>query len=36
MQELSTSIKRPNLRIMGLKKEKRHKPKEYIIYSIKY
>jgi hypothetical protein len=35
MQELSDSIKRPNLRTWALKKEKRCKPKGYIIYSIK-
>jgi TolA-binding protein len=35
MQELSNSIKRPNLRIMALKKEKRCKQKGFIIYSIK-
>jgi hypothetical protein len=35
MQELSDSIKKPNLRIMGIEKEKRCKPKGYIIYSIK-
>jgi hypothetical protein len=34
MQELSDSIKRPNLRSWALK-EKRCKPKRYIIYSIK-
>jgi hypothetical protein len=28
MQELTDSIKRPNLRIMGLKKEKRSKQRE--------
>jgi hypothetical protein len=35
MQELSGSIKRPNLRIMALKKEKRCKPKGYIAYTMK-
>jgi hypothetical protein len=35
MQEPSNFNKRPNLRIMGLKKEKRYKPKGYVIYSIK-
>jgi chromosome segregation ATPase len=34
-QELTDSIKRPNLRIMALKKEKRSKQKGFIIYSIK-
>jgi hypothetical protein len=34
-QELSDSIKRPNLRIMGIEKEKRSKPKVYVVYSIK-
>jgi hypothetical protein len=35
MQELTNSIKRPNLRIMGLKKEKRYKQKKWLIYSTK-
>jgi chromosome segregation ATPase len=35
MQELSNSIKIPTLRIMALKKEKRYKPKGYVIYSVK-
>jgi hypothetical protein len=35
MQELTDSIKRPNLRIMVLKKEKRCKPKEFLIYLAK-
>jgi chromosome segregation ATPase len=35
MQQLTDSIKRPNLRIMGMKKEKRCKQKEFIIYSTK-
>jgi hypothetical protein len=35
MQEINDSIKRPNLKIMGIEKEKRSKPKEHIIYSIK-
>jgi hypothetical protein len=35
MQELSDSIKRPNLRIMGIEEEKRCKPKLYIIDSLK-
>jgi hypothetical protein len=35
MQELTDSIKRPNLRIMGTKKEKRCKQKVFIIYSTK-
>jgi chromosome segregation ATPase len=35
MQELSNSIKKPNLRIMALKNQKRCKPKGYVIYSIK-
>jgi chromosome segregation ATPase len=34
MQELTNSIKRPNLRIMGIE-EKRCKQKEFIIHSIK-
>jgi hypothetical protein len=33
MQELSDSIKRPNLRIMGIEKGEEEKPKGYIIYS---
>jgi hypothetical protein len=36
MKELSDSIKRPNLRIMGIEeKEKRRKQRECIIYSTK-
>jgi hypothetical protein len=35
MQELTDSIKRPNLRIMGLKKEKRCKQKKCVLYSAK-
>jgi hypothetical protein len=35
MQELTDSIKRPNLRIMGLKKEKTCKQRECVIYSTK-
>jgi chromosome segregation ATPase len=35
MQELTDSIKIPNLRIMGIKKEKRSKQKEFVIYSTK-
>jgi hypothetical protein len=35
MQELSDNIKRPNLRIMKIEVEKRCKPKDYVIYSIK-
>jgi hypothetical protein len=29
------SIKRPNLRIMGIEEEKRYKPKGYMMYSTK-
>jgi hypothetical protein len=35
MQELTDSIKRPNLRIMGIEEEKRCKQKECVIYSTK-
>jgi hypothetical protein len=35
MQELTDSIKRPDLRIWALKKEKRCKQKECVIYSTK-
>jgi hypothetical protein len=35
MKELTDPIKRPNLRIMALKKEKRYKQKEFVIYSTK-
>jgi hypothetical protein len=35
MQELSDSIKRSNLSIMGIKKEKRCKQKGFIINSTK-
>jgi chromosome segregation ATPase len=35
MQELTDSIKRPNLRIMGIEEEKRYKQNECIIYSTK-
>jgi chromosome segregation ATPase len=35
VQEQSNSIKRPNPRMRALKKEKRCKPKGYIIYSIR-
>jgi chromosome segregation ATPase len=35
IQELTNSIKRPNLRIKALKKEKRCKQKELVIYSTK-
>jgi hypothetical protein len=35
MQELTNSIKSPNLRIMGIKKEKRWKQKGFIICSTK-
>jgi hypothetical protein len=35
MQELSNSIKGPNLQIMGNEKEERCKPKEYVIQSTK-
>jgi hypothetical protein len=34
MQELPNSIKRPNLRIMGIEGEEMQ-PKEFIIYSTK-
>jgi hypothetical protein len=35
MQEFKDSIKRPNLRLMGIKKEKRCKQKEFVIYLTK-
>jgi hypothetical protein len=35
MQELSNSIKRPNLRILGIEEGIEVQAKEYIIYSIK-
>jgi chromosome segregation ATPase len=35
MQEFNNSIKRPNLRIMGIEKEKRCKQKGFVIYSTK-
>jgi hypothetical protein len=35
MQEFSNSIKRPNLQSWALKKQKRCKPKEYVIFSTK-
>jgi hypothetical protein len=35
MQELTDSIKRPNLRIMGLEEGEKVQAKEYVIYSIK-
>jgi prefoldin subunit 5 len=35
MQELTDSIKRLNLRIMGIEEEKRCKQKECVIYSTK-
>jgi hypothetical protein len=35
MQELTNSIKWPNLRIMGIEKEKKYKQKESVTYSIK-
>jgi chromosome segregation ATPase len=35
MQELTNSIKSPNLRIIGMKKEKSSKQKGFAIYSIK-
>jgi hypothetical protein len=35
MQELSDSIKRTKLRIMGIEDGKEVKPKGYITYSIK-
>jgi hypothetical protein len=35
MQELTDTIKRPNLRIMGIEEEKRCKQRECIMYSTK-
>jgi hypothetical protein len=35
MQELTDSIKRPNLRITGIEQEKKCKQKEFIMYSTK-
>jgi septal ring factor EnvC (AmiA/AmiB activator) len=35
MQEFNDLIKRPNLRIMGIEKEKMCKQKEFVIYSTK-
>jgi predicted nuclease with TOPRIM domain len=35
MQELTNSIKIPNLRIMGIEKGQRYKQRECIIYSTK-
>jgi chromosome segregation ATPase len=35
IQELTDTIKRPNMRIMALKKKKRSKQKGFILYSIK-
>jgi hypothetical protein len=35
MQELTNSIKRPNLRIMGIEEGKRFKQRECVIYSTK-
>jgi chromosome segregation ATPase len=35
MQELTDSIKTPNLRIMDIEAEKKCKQKEYVIYSTK-
>jgi hypothetical protein len=35
MQELTNSIKRPNLRIMGIEEGKEVQEKEFIIYSAK-
>jgi chromosome segregation ATPase len=35
MQEFTNSIKRPNLRIMALKRDKRSKKKGFVIYSTK-
>jgi hypothetical protein len=35
MQELTNSIKRPNLRIMGIEEGEGCKQKEFIIYSTK-
>jgi chromosome segregation ATPase len=35
MQELTDTIKRPNMRIMGIEKEKSSKEKGFVIYSIK-
>jgi hypothetical protein len=34
-QELADSIKRPNLRITGIEKDKRYKQKGFIIHSTK-
>jgi hypothetical protein len=36
MQELTDSIKRPNLRIMGIEEGEEVQPREYIICSTKY
>jgi hypothetical protein len=33
MQELTNSIKRPQLKIMGIEEGKKYKQKEFIIYS---
>jgi septal ring factor EnvC (AmiA/AmiB activator) len=35
MQELTNSIKRPNLRIMGIEEGEEVKAKEFVIYPIK-
>jgi hypothetical protein len=35
MQELTDSIKRPNLRIMGIEEGEECKQKEHMIYSTK-
>jgi chromosome segregation ATPase len=35
MQELTDSIKRPNLRIIGIEEGEGHKQKEFMIYSTK-
>jgi hypothetical protein len=35
MQELSNSIKRPNMRILGIEEREEVQTKEYVIYSIK-
>jgi hypothetical protein len=35
MQELTDSIKRPNLRFMGIEEEERCKQNGFIIYSTK-
>jgi hypothetical protein len=35
MQELTDSIKRPNLRIMGIEEGEEVQAKEFVIYSTK-